>query len=672
MKRILLPVLLLLAGAAAPERVEAQPVLSRALPMAARIGETTEITLHGDKLEEPLSVWASFPGTVEVIRELDEAGNPKPEQDPITLPPPGAAPTWRLRVTVPAETAVGVGGIVVGTKAGVSEPLWVMLDDLPSVADQSDNHAPETAQEISPPVAVDGKSQGPRFDYYRFKATAGQRVAIEVVARRLGTPLDPVLRLLDAAGNELAYAEDDPALGADCRLAHTFAAEGEYLVEVRDIQYRGNIFYRLRIGDFPLVNTPVPLGGPKGASTEFRFSGPDGEAAAPVAAVIPGDAREQVDLSAKLPGGTSSAMAAAVVSDLPNVVETEPNDAADAAQEVALPGAINGAVQQPGDVDHYRFTAAKGEKYVIRGLSRSLSSPAYLFLRLFDEKGAKLAEAGAGNEVESLAFAVPADGTYRLAVAELLGAGGPGYTYRIEIEPDRPRFSLSLKNDKNLPHKFLTHGDGGFVLDVVADRKGYDGPIRLSLSAPQEGFQLRREIIPAGAKETRLIVLTPADLAEGRLITLRIRGEAVEGDAAAELTTAELLKTKRPELPAVPAWMDSLIHAAVAPPLEPFFALSLQEEMVAFDREKSEAKFVLKLQRTNKDFKQDPSVFVEGLPPGVSASVKKEGKDAEERFEITLAGKEIPAGEHAFEFIGFGDRAGRGLKIVIPAKLKVE
>jgi hypothetical protein len=151
-----------------------------------------------------------------------------------------------------------------------------------------------------------------------------------------------------------------------------------------------------------------------------------------------------------------------------------------------------------------------------------------------------------------------------------------------------------------------------------------------------------------------------------------VNGTATEGEAQASLSTAALLKTKRPELLSIPAWLDGVVHVAVGPPPEPFFALTVKEETVARDATTKEAKFILPLERKNKEYKADPSVYVEGVPAGATASVKKEGKDAEERFEITVAGADITAGEHAFQILALGDFGGRGLKQIVTAKLKVE
>ncbi len=85
-----------------------------------------------------------------------------------------------------------------------------------------------------------------------------------VLARRIGSPLDPIVVLHDAkTKRELVdlYADDTPGLQGDCRLTHTFKESGEILVEVRDTTHRGagDYAYRLRIGEFPGATTAFPL-----------------------------------------------------------------------------------------------------------------------------------------------------------------------------------------------------------------------------------------------------------------------------------------------------------------------------------------------------------------------------------------------------------------------------
>ena len=50
--------------------VFAQPTLTHVFPAAVAPGATTELTLHGTKLDGRLKVWTSFPARVQAARRL--------------------------------------------------------------------------------------------------------------------------------------------------------------------------------------------------------------------------------------------------------------------------------------------------------------------------------------------------------------------------------------------------------------------------------------------------------------------------------------------------------------------------------------------------------------------------------------------------------------------------
>src|SRR5262249_36055736 len=148
---------------------------------------------------------------------------------------------------------LGIGGIAIATADGGGEGAYLMIDDLPSVADGSNNHVASELQQGSPPVAIDGQSHGTFPAYFCLSSKAAQRISGEVVATRLGSDFDSLVRILDAAGNELLIADDDPASGADARFGFIAPRDGDYLLELRDNRYKPGGRYRLRLGDFPLV-----------------------------------------------------------------------------------------------------------------------------------------------------------------------------------------------------------------------------------------------------------------------------------------------------------------------------------------------------------------------------------------------------------------------------------
>src|SRR6185503_2178084 len=100
----------------------------------------------------------------------------------------------------------------------------------------------------STPVVMNGTLRGPERDVFRVYGKAGERRVFEVEARRLGSAVDPVLRILDGAGRQLTRSDDSPGTGLDARLEFTFPREGNYYVEVADARFsaQSQNFYRLK------------------------------------------------------------------------------------------------------------------------------------------------------------------------------------------------------------------------------------------------------------------------------------------------------------------------------------------------------------------------------------------------------------------------------------------
>ena len=118
------------------------------------------------------------------------------------------------------------------TDKGVSPLRFLLVDDLPTVASVGNNTTLATAQPVSAPTAVDGAVPNQGWQYFKFPAQAGQRISIEVLARRIGSTLDPMIRILDSKGRELAFNDDTPGLSSDSSVVHTFKDAGEYIVEI--------------------------------------------------------------------------------------------------------------------------------------------------------------------------------------------------------------------------------------------------------------------------------------------------------------------------------------------------------------------------------------------------------------------------------------------------------
>jgi hypothetical protein len=635
----------------------AQPSLSHSIPAAARPGQTVEMTLHGAKLDGALNLWTSFPAKIELVPV-------PPEQKDVA--------SRVCKVTLDPQIPVGIGGLVVGNPAGSSDPLLIMVDDLPSVSDSGQNHAAAQAQVLTLPAAVDGACDGTAFDFYKFAAKKDQRVSVEVIAARMASTLDPVVRLLDSAGKELVLADDDPSFGADCRFSMTVPTDGEYVLEVRDNQFRGGGRYRLRVGDFPLVSAPYPLGGRFGSTMRFRFSGPMADSAVPVFLRLPDDGPAgRQTIGAKLLNGQSSGMATIVTSRLPDIVEAEPNNDLKIATMTSLPCAVNGTFHEPRDRDFYQFAATKGQAMQFRAVSRSLGSPAFLVMRLLNADGGQLAESPINDADEStLSFTFAADGMYGLVVEDLLNRGGPEFAYRVEVEPN-DGFSLTLKQDKDTRTRFTPPtNQGALAFTVTVARRGYDGPIQLSIDSAVPGFSLLNGVIPEKAAELRVIVVEPPGQAAGSLQVLRVVGTATINGRPFQTTmmTAPAIKARLPQLTFPPAWMDGLLTASVAGESPPFYALASSANPVKFTRAQGTTQFNVTLERKNAEFKDPINLFVHGLPAGFTAAVKPD-KDT---YQVTITGpKEAPPSRHPLRLVAYGEFKGSGQSLPLEVPLEI-
>ena len=200
-----LPVVLLLSGLSVA--CAQDPVVSGTVPGAIMPGSTMPLQINGGNLAPAKKLWLSFPAESALAEGIDKNGeNP-------------AQVTYRL--SVPANTPCGIQGMRVVTDKGVSPLRFLMVDDLPSIASVGSNVQLAAAQVVSVPTAIDGAVAGLSWQYFKFPAQAGQRVSIEVLARRIGSSLDPMIRLLDLKGRELAYNDDTPGLSGDSSLVYS-------------------------------------------------------------------------------------------------------------------------------------------------------------------------------------------------------------------------------------------------------------------------------------------------------------------------------------------------------------------------------------------------------------------------------------------------------------------
>ena len=154
--------------------------------------------------------------------------------------------------------------------------IWLDVDDLPEVREED----AAVKQPVVLPAVLNGRIRtAGEVDAWTWTGKKGDTVEFELRAARLGSRLDGVLVIANAAGKELARAESTGPTPADPRLRFTVPAYGLYTVKVHDrFRSRGgpDFAYRLRAAppmpDFRLTLTADAITVPRKGQAKLRIS----------------------------------------------------------------------------------------------------------------------------------------------------------------------------------------------------------------------------------------------------------------------------------------------------------------------------------------------------------------------------------------------------------------
>lgn len=276
----------------------------------------------------------------------------------------------RVEITVPPRHPLGDLEFWLVGPGGESGKVKLLVDTLPQ---REKTGATEMAVEL--PVSLWGAllSRG-QTDAITFQGKKGQTIVVDAAARRIGSKADLNLTLMDASGRLVASCinfEGEP----DPLLSTTLPADGGYRLTVADLELGAspNHFYRVSIGDLRVVTGLYPLAVPANTQTPVRLVGVNlpPEAGVQVASGGPGEMAVPVDDNTF----RTRRDLRVIVSSLPETLETEDNDRPEHAVRMSAPGAANGRIDHPGDVDFYRFDSKAGQVWVIETQAAQRGAP---------------------------------------------------------------------------------------------------------------------------------------------------------------------------------------------------------------------------------------------------------------------------------------------------------
>lgn len=247
-----------------------RPCLEYCVPPAGQAGTTGKFTLFGYNLPGGRRTETKLRGAA--LESLD-----------VDIPVPGTLDKLDSSSRV-AALGAGIDGFTyqLPSAGGPSNPILIGIAGTPVATEQEPNDEPAQAQKIGVGTEVGGAfARVGDLDHYRFQAEAGQLLAIDVIAERMGRKADPVLivslvKSKDDGTEEIRQltVQDDVPTQLQQNIFETKTYDpvfqldvpetGTYQVTLRDRYWEsrgdGSLQYRLivrkRTPDFRLVVAP--------------------------------------------------------------------------------------------------------------------------------------------------------------------------------------------------------------------------------------------------------------------------------------------------------------------------------------------------------------------------------------------------------------------------------
>lgn len=155
---------------------------------------------------------------------------------------------FKQQVTLPTAVPTGKFGLFAQDSGGIApSAIPFRVSPFPNVLETEGNNTHATATPVAAlPAALNGViSKDKEVDHFRLALKKGQVFDVHCYARRLGSPLDPVMTV--AALNGGVLAANDDAVGPDSYFRFTAPADGDYVLTVTDHLGKGGPTYVYRV-----------------------------------------------------------------------------------------------------------------------------------------------------------------------------------------------------------------------------------------------------------------------------------------------------------------------------------------------------------------------------------------------------------------------------------------
>ena len=422
-------------------------------PAGGQVGTTVEIEAGGLNINKATKVHFSHPGITGTVEPLKESASAKKKRKRLNdQSSPQLADRVKIRITIAPDVPCALYDLRLQGASGVSNMLPFEVASYPNVVEntRANNQRPNQVDKL--PAVLCGYVTPGGVDKFRFSGSKGQTIVASVKARQLvpyiadAVPgwFQPVLRMLDSQGREVAYS-DDYHHNVDPVIITTLPKDDDYTLIIHDAIYRGreDFNYRIHLGQIPFVTGRYPAYGTVGKAVKQQIKGVNLDATTEKIKVKKEGYNQLIYTS-----DTGSSNAVAYYALPKGVKHLQcPKDGA----MLGVGMAISDSLTSSKPIKRYRIYAEAKQPIYIELIGRRNGSRIDALLQLKDSRGRVVAKADDTEDPTQGLMTFHADpvlkytsrqsGVFVLEVEDLYQGYGEDYHYMLRRHSQMPSFN---------------------------------------------------------------------------------------------------------------------------------------------------------------------------------------------------------------------------------------
>lgn len=514
-------------------------------PAGGQVGTTVEIEAGGLNINKATKVLFSHSGIEGVVEPVKESATAKRRRKKLTdQSSPQLADRVKIRITIAPDVPCGMYDLRLQGTSGVSNMLPFEVASYPNILEGKRSTLKQPNRVEALPAVLCGYVTPGGVDYFNFFAHKGESLVASVKARQLvpyiadAVPgwFQPVLRILNSEGREVAYS-DDYHHNVDPVIITTIPEDGNYTLIIHDAIYRGreDFNYRIHLGSIPFVTGRYPAYGVVGKRVEQQIEGVNIGATKTKIKVEKGGYNL---LTYTNSGGTSNAVPFYALPKGVRIVQNPKNGAV-----LTYSSAISDSLTSTAKLKRYIINAEMGKPVIVELIGRRNGSRIDATMRLMTKYGKVVARVDDTEDPLQGLMTFHADPVLRytpkrsemlvLEVEDLHRGYGKDYHYLLRLHKQLSSFNAFVAPANiTIP----AGGTSSFRVDITGRVKR---PAHLVVKGLPKGFTTSSTNI-RGAKKWNVSITAPKDASIERFpIEVKIDYPTAEGRVQADVVPVD-------------------------------------------------------------------------------------------------------------------------------------